>query len=268
MLSKGAAQESLQYAEAAASKNTMMPNMSGCSVERLIFGVDSKIPATGLLQNNITEFEWVKRNNEHPMFWGRCISGENALSREEIKFLHLNGCKVAPLYFASQSKENADDGKADAESAAAAAKMLEIKQGAAIFLVIEDSDRLHIEYLKEFVKTMLDRGYIPGFKANTDAAFAFDRQFSRGMLFDRKSFEKCLVWATSPSLVKYERITDTHIIQPDIWRPFAPSSISRNDISVWQYGKNCHPILDDEGNETVFNVDLVKNIENISNTMF
>ena len=32
------------------------------SVERLLFGVDSKIQANDLLQNNIDHFEWVTRN--------------------------------------------------------------------------------------------------------------------------------------------------------------------------------------------------------------
>ena len=30
------------------------------------------------------------------------------------------------------------------------------------------------------------------------------------------------------------------------------------DIAVWQYGKGSHPIADDKGRETAFNVNLVK----------
>ncbi|MBQ8165111.1 MAG: hypothetical protein IJZ94_04780, partial [Clostridia bacterium] len=46
---------------------------------RLLFGVDSAIPSNDILQNNITEFEWVTRNKLYPNFWGRNITGENAL---------------------------------------------------------------------------------------------------------------------------------------------------------------------------------------------
>ena len=39
------------------------------SVTRLLFGVDSKIQANDLLQNNIEEFEWVVRNKIYPNFY-------------------------------------------------------------------------------------------------------------------------------------------------------------------------------------------------------
>lgn len=45
-------------------------------------------------------------------------------------------------------------------------------------------------------------------------------------------------------------------------------AITRNDISIWQYGKNCHPIYDDNNNKTTFNIDLVKNDRIIINHMF
>ena len=45
--------------------------------DRLLFGVDSKVRSDNLLQNNLTEFEWVTRNKLYPNFWGRNITGEN-----------------------------------------------------------------------------------------------------------------------------------------------------------------------------------------------
>lgn len=54
----------------------------------LRFGVNSKTPVDTLLQNNLTEFEWAARNKLYPNFWGRYLSGENALTMEEIEFLH------------------------------------------------------------------------------------------------------------------------------------------------------------------------------------
>ena len=62
---------------------------------RLLFGVDSKIQADDILQNNISEFEWVVRNKVYPNFWGRNLVGENCLTKKEIDFLHEKGCKIA-----------------------------------------------------------------------------------------------------------------------------------------------------------------------------
>ena len=36
-------------------------------VTRLLFGVDSKVQANDILQNNLSEFEWVLRNKIYPM---------------------------------------------------------------------------------------------------------------------------------------------------------------------------------------------------------
>ena len=67
------------------------------SVSRLLFGVDSKIQANDLLQNNIEEFEWIARNKIYPNFYGRYLTGENCLTKDEIKFLHSKGCKIAAI---------------------------------------------------------------------------------------------------------------------------------------------------------------------------
>ena len=61
-------------------------------VEKLLFGVDSEIQANDILQNNISMFEWVIRNKIHPNFWGRNLLGENALTKDEIEFIHSKGC--------------------------------------------------------------------------------------------------------------------------------------------------------------------------------
>ena len=122
--------------------------------------------------------------------------------------------------------------------------------------------------MRGFASMLLNEGFTPGFKANTDAAFDFDREYSRGMQTDKEIFEKCLIWAVSPSLSEFDRVTTTHLIHPDNWMPFAPSGITRQDIAIWQYGKNCHPIADDSGVETTFNVNLVKDAKIIIEKMF
>ena len=68
----------------------------------------------------------------------------------------------------------------------------------------------------------MSKGYTPAFKVNTDAKFAFEREFSRGMQNDKEIFGKCLIWAVSPTVKEYNGITTSHFIHPDNWAPYAP----------------------------------------------
>ena len=238
------------------------------TVSRLIFGVDSRVEANDILQNNLTLFEWARRNKLYPSFWGRNIVGENRLTKEEIDFLHGKACRIAPVYSSSELKITEDQGKAVGKEIIDVARELGIPKGTAIFLEIAENEDAFRDYMLGFAETLIEEGYTPAFKANTDAKFSFDREYSRGMQTHRDIFEQCLVWAVAPSLEEYERITTTHLIHPDNWVPFAPSGITRNDIAVWQYGKSCHPINDDAGKETTFNINLIRNNMVIIGKMF
>ena len=235
---------------------------------RLLFGVDSKIQADDILQNNISEFEWVVRNKVYPNFWGRNLVGENSLTKQEIDFLHEKGCKIAAIYTSLDAKQTEEQGKIVAKKIDVVAMELGIPQGTAIFLEIGESENVTRDYMRGFAEGLVEEGFTPAFKANTDANFGFDHEFSRGLQTDREIFNKCLVWAVVPSLAEYERVTTTHLIHPDNWIPFAPSGITREDIAIWQYGKDCHPIKDDAGNKTTFNVNLVRNEQVIIEKMF
>ncbi len=237
-------------------------------VETLLFGVDSTIPSNDILQNNLTQFEWVERNKIYPTFWARTLVGEHALTKEEIEFLHMKGCKITPIYHTSNNQETEEEGIIEAKKTVAIALSIGIPDGTAIFLELVADKAVTRDFMKGYAQTLIVEGFTPGFKANTDAAYDFDREYSRGLQTDKDVFEKCLVWAVAPSLPEYERVTTTHLIHPDNWVPFAPSGITRNDIAVWQYGKECHPIHDDAGKETTFNVDLVRNIQVIIEKMF
>ncbi len=236
--------------------------------ERLLFGVDSDVQADDILQNNITMFEWVERNKVYPDFWGRNLVGENSLTKEEIAFLHDKGCKIAAIYKTAENKTTEEQGRIDAKKINAIAYELNIPQGTAIFLEIGENENLSRHYMRGYADELLSAGLTPAFKANTDARYGFDREFSTGLLGDREILEKCLVWAVAPSLKEYDGLTTTHLIHPDQWGPYAPSGITRKDIAVWQYGKNCHPIYDDADKETVFNLNLVKNEQVIIEKMF
>lgn len=235
---------------------------------RLFFGIDSHVSSSNVLQNNITEFEWAVRNKAYPNFWGRNLTGENALTKDEIDFLHSKACRIAAIYNDSDEKQSDEQGQILAKKLDVIALELGIPVGTAIFLEIGEKEKVSCDFMRGFASMLITEGFTPGFKANTDAAFDFDREYSRGMQTDKEIFEKCLIWAVAPSLAEYDRVTTTHLIHPDNWVPFAPSGITRNDIAIWQYGKNCHPIYDDSGKETTFNVNLVKDTRIIIEKMF
>ena len=238
------------------------------NVSRLYFGVDSEIQSNDLLQNNVNMFEWVVRNKIHPNFFGRNITGENALTKEEVKFIHLNGTKIALIYSDSAEKKTENQGKETVVKLDKILLDLGIPEETAIFLEIEDSETITTDFMKGFASTLIEIGYTPAFKANTDAAHPFDREYSRGMQTDKDIFSKCLIWAVAPTIKEYDGMTTTHFIYPDAWKPFAPSGITREQIAVWTYGKNCHPIEDDEGRATTFNLNLVRNKDVIMKKMF
>lgn len=235
----------------------------------IVFGVDSKVKANELLQNNITVFEWASRNKLTPAFWGRNIVGENKLTKEEVEFLRDQACKIAALCSTSDTAKTDEQGEHFAAEIIAAAAELGIPKGSAIFLEIGDTEAVTRDYMRGFARKLINEGgYTPGFKANTDAKYDFDHQFSRGIQTDKDIFSKCIIWATAPHLDEYDRITTSHLIHPGNWIPFAPSGITRKDIAVWQYGSECHPIDDNKGEKTSFNIDLVINEQVIIEKMF
>lgn len=236
------------------------------NIERFLFGVDSRFKANEMLQNNIDLFEWVLRNKIYPVFWGRNISGECALTKEEARFIHSKGCKIAAIYIDSAKKGTEEQGKNVAEKMCSKAYELKIPLGTAIFLEIDEE--VTKDYLKGLASVLIFEGYTPAFKVNTDAKYGFDREFARGMQSNKEIFSKCLIWATAPTIDEYNGMTTSHLIHPDEWKPYAPSCISRKDIAVWQYGKDCHPIEDDNGNMTTFNLNLIRNEQVVLEKMF
>ena len=237
-------------------------------VDRLLFGADSEIQANDLLQNNIEEFEWVVRNKIYPNFYGRYLTGDNCLTKDEINFLHSKGCKIAALYKDEGAKKTEEQGTLLAKKIDIRALELGIPEGTAIFLEIGENENVTRDFMRGFAKALMAEGFTPAFQANTDAKFAFDREFSRGMQTDKDVFKKCLIWAVAPTVREYNGITTSHLIHPDNWLPYAPSCMTRREIAVWQYGKDCHPIEDDKGKLVTFNLNLVRNEQVIIEKMF
>ena len=262
------AQRAVQKTVAQTKKAAAPKTLEEPKIKPLFFGVDSRHQADDLLQNNISLYEWIVRNKIQPNFMGRNMVGENCLTKNEIRFIHRNGTKIAAIFPALNQKKTEQQGIVLAKKANQRAAELEIPEGTAIFLEISANEPIKRDFLKGFASTLLKEGYVPGFKANTDARYDFDREFSRGMQTDADIFKKCLIWAVEPTEKEYDGMTTTHLIHPDRWHPFAPSGITRNKVAIWQYGRKCHPIEDDDETLVTFNLDLVQNKQVIARFMF
>ena len=71
---------------------------------------------------------------------------------------------------------------------------LGIPEETAISPEIRDDEPVTRNFLRGYATALVAEGCHPGFKANADAKFAFDREFSQGMQTDREVFKKCLIW--------------------------------------------------------------------------
>ena len=230
----------------------------------MFFGVDSTSKSDMILQNNLTLFEWVVRNQSHPYFWGRNIVGDNALTKSEVDFLNNNGCKVIPIYnnIQKSNKTTQEEGMLDANNTINIISKLGITSGETLYLQIEPSANLTAEYMLGYAKTIVDNGYTPGFFANTDSLYDFDRQFCRSYQTNSELFGLCKIWAKSPTKPEFYGTNNAHTTLPDYWEPYCPSCITKEDISIWRYGERCHPIRDNIGNSVSVNYSAAKNLEN------
>lgn len=199
----------------------------------LIYGTKTKMPANTRLTNGYTLYDWVMRMGYFPSFWGRDISGEKAITNEEMQFLKERNCKIA--FFVSDFSESSisqNDATSDALKTIEAAKRLGIPQNRniAIFVDVPSEWSVNHNWMIGYASHLMRNGYIPGFIGNTDSSknFNFDRQCSHYIQATRKNEQlHALYWATEP---KYS-------FHPEAWAPFAPSEMLPKDIHVWSYGE-------------------------------
>lgn len=69
---------------------------------------------------------------------------------------------------------------------------LGIPEGTVIFLGIGENENATRDFMRGFVSMLLNEGFTPSFKSNSDAAFAFDREYSRGMQTDKEILKSVL----------------------------------------------------------------------------
>lgn len=222
------------------------------------FGVDTETRVDELLQNNITLFDWIRKNQGFPYFIGRRINGENALTTEEMSYIASNGSKAIPILTFVSEKSAKDN----ARIAITLLEDLKIERNTPVFVEI-DADKVTDEFLKDFATEVLSGGYIPGFYVDTDSYNNFDRFFSRAYQANEELMKQCKIWALSPEMEEFYETKNGHNEKPDIWGPFAPSCISKEQISFWQYGRKCHPINTYKGDRADFNLNLTIEPDNV-----
>ena len=202
-------------------------------MNKIVYGVNSAVPATTKLSNGYTLFDWVMRQNGFPAFWGRPISGKNKVSAEEIELLHSKNCKLAPIF--DDLTENGiatPNGTKDALRAAAAARELGIPahKGITLFVAIPSDWAISHNWMISFAAALNQQGYLPGFMANTDSSknFNFGRHCSHFVRATGKfGYYGASFWATEP------KQSDV----PTKWAPYCPSALTPEKINFWQCGK-------------------------------
>lgn len=194
-----------------------------------IFGVTSAFAADTQLTNGYQLYDWVMRMNSFPAFWGRGVVGNNAITAEEVEFLHEKNCKIAllvnDLTEVSVSTNSAGN---DAMQAVEAAKALGVPQneGIALFAEFGTDWSLHHNWMISYAQIVSENGFVPGFIGNTDSSknFNFDRQCSHYVQAtpDMEGYG-AVYWATEPKQSG----------EPSEWTPFSPSALLPEKIGLW-----------------------------------
>lgn len=190
------------------------------------FGIDTESPVNELLQNNITLFEWIRKNQGFPYFIGRRINGQNAITHDEMSYISSNGAKIIPILTVVTEKSAKDN----ARIAVALLDDLGIERKTPVFADI-NANSVNDEFLKNFATEIISSGYIPRFYVDTDSYNNFDRLFSRAYQSDVELMRQCRIWALSPEMDEFFETKSAHTEKPDIWGPFAPSCISKEQVS-------------------------------------
>ncbi len=197
------------------------------------FGVSSNTPSNTKLSNGYTLYDWVMRQRCFPAFWGRPISGENAITKEEVAFLKENNCKILLLFNDfSEVQISSNNGENEAMHVISKIAELNVPQldNIAVAVDIPSEWSINHNWMLSFANVLNSYGFVPAFIGNTDSSknFNFDRQSSHYIhaIGAEKPFET-LFGAKEPGV---EGV-------PMEWAPYAPSAMTSEDIKLWQFGK-------------------------------
>lgn len=214
------------------------------------WGVDSSGPITAAAIDNVRG--WYQ--GATPQFWGRYLSGDYAVTREELAFARSQHIYVYLLVNDSNcsqcsggdicgNDQTAAQAHADALAAITAARGLGVRRGAVLFKDIEQVSSCRGEpsgdYLIGWWQTLRSSDYRTGFYGNTNqqnydfpvgycAAVAHDPRFRRDVVLDMNEPE--------PRIGAPQGSTGPKNAPP--FAPFSPSCAARTATVIWQYGES------------------------------
>ena len=214
----------------------------------MIFGADSVQPANSPLSNGYDLFSWVMRKRSFPSFWARRFTGEQAMTEEEIEFLRNKNCRIALVFDdLTEVGVSSVNGEDDALRAVSAAKALGVPADGtiALFAAIGSDWSVSHNWMLSYASMLQSQGYVPGFIGNTDSSknCSFDRECGHFLQAtgDVEHYG-AVYWATAPELNG----------EPDEWKPFCPSDMTRDRIDLWQ---NSPIVCDSVKADTVYGRD-------------
>jgi len=199
----------------------------------ILYGINSTEAANTKLPNGADLFTSVMRQSGFPAFWGRSLSGDNKITKEEGAYLKSKNCKVALIFDElTESQVSSKNGSGDAMRAIDAAQALDVpaNQNIALFADIKNDWNVNHDWMVSYANTLLDNGYIPGFIGNTDASanYNFDIQCNKYVQSMQEiARDSTVYWATAPKLG-----------EPGEWTPYCPSTLAPEHISMWRSGGN------------------------------
>ena len=199
---------------------------------KTVFGVYSATPLNKKLKNGYTMHDWVMRQNGYPAFCLRSLTGDHAITVEEIDFLRQKDCRIGLIIRdLTEAQVSRTNGAEDGRRAAEAAKALGVPQhrGIAICVEIKPEWSVNHNWMIGFAYALSSAGYCPGFIGNTDSSknFNFDRQCSHYVqaTADTNGFG-AVYGATEPKAES----------APESWEPYCPSALNPEDIGLWVCG--------------------------------
>lgn len=200
------------------------------------FGVDSVTPAFNTVaETGQSLFDYVTSlAGQKPTFWGRYI-GDYAITPDEVKFLHANGCAILLVYNwtnAFMVSQGYQAGVNQAHLAINQAQALAVPQNVVIAIDIEASWPVNPNFIGGWSDTMRASNYYGAamlYGNPNDGLFtpAYNKAFES--YASMRQSPPALIWSNEP-----ENIAPFPL---PTWNPSYPSSNAKGTV-VWQYAIN------------------------------
>ncbi|HZH61655.1 MAG TPA: glycoside hydrolase domain-containing protein [Metabacillus sp.] len=194
---------------------------------RKIWGVDSVDPVNQEL------FNYVKSQFGLPKYWGRYLTEipnvSSGLTKEEMIFLRNKGIKVLPIYNVSNEAIGYDQAQIAVRNAVYHARRLEFPKETILFANIENFFNVNSLWIRVWVETLIQTGYMPGFYHNSLNG-DFSRAYCQAVKENNEVAIQAILWSAEPE------IGATSERKAPRFNPVTPNC--KANVWVWQYGRD------------------------------